>query len=287
MSSRSSRKVVLVTGSSEGGIGAALCKAFADSDCIVYASARRLDSLKSGAGTHIQLDVLDQESCCTVVERIISEQGRIDILVNNAGMGGTGALLDADIESEEGAKKTFETNFWAPLRLSKLVVPHMVKRRSGLIVNVGSIVGNIPTPWGGIYAASKAALHSATETLRMEVKAFGIDVLLIAPGAITSQFGNKQLESIKAPEDSLYKSVADRIIARAVASQDPGHTVPAATLAEGIVSRALRPNPPTYWTAGGKAFTFFILERLPRPLVRFLLRRRFGTDEVGKAAITK
>ncbi|GAA5908371.1 hypothetical protein JCM6882_007917 [Rhodosporidiobolus microsporus] len=283
----SARKVVFITGSSEGGIGAALCEAFSKQDCIVYASARRLESLASVPGEKIQLDVLSQESCAAAVERIIHEQGRIDILVNNAGMGGTGALLDADTESEEGAKKTFETNFWAPLRLSKLVVPHMAKRRSGLIINIGSIVGNVPTPWAGIYSASKAALHSATETLRMEVKGFGIKVLLIAPGAITSDFGNKQLKSINTPEGSLYKHVADLIIARANTSQEKHHTLPAATLADGIASRALRPNPPTFWTAGGKAFVFFIFERLPRPLVWFLLEKRFGTGKVGQGPLAK
>lgn len=116
----------------------------------------------------------------------------------------------------------FETNFFAPLRLSKLVAVPMAERRSGLIVNIGSIVGesalcafreptkpshrtrispgNIPTPWSGVYSASKAALHSISETLRMEVKGLGIDVMLVAPGAITSQFGKKQLNSFQMPE---------------------------------------------------------------------------------------
>ncbi|BGP14078.1 NADPH-dependent 1-acyl dihydroxyacetone phosphate reductase [Rhodosporidiobolus nylandii] len=252
------QKVVLVTGSSEGGIGYALCEEYAARGCIVYASARRLASLGSLPDhvLRLELDVLSLDSCQAAVERIISEQGRIDVLVNNAGSGGTGALLDADVEGEEGAHRTFETNFWAPLRLSKLVVPHMVDCRSGLIINIGSIVGNVPTPWAGIYAASKAALHSATETLRMEVKGFGISVLLVAPGAITSQFGRKQLESFQMPDYSLYKHVAEKIAERATMSQS---------------------------SAGGKSLVFWILERLPRPLVWFLMSRKLGTNLVGKA----
>lgn len=172
---------------------------------------------------------LSAESCESAVKRIIAEQGRIDVLVNNAGMGGVGAMLDVDVESDKGAKATFETNVWAPIRLSKVVAPHMVEAGSGLIINIGSIVGassrrrslqgrvlfctavrltsllraltgNIPTPWAGVYAASKAALHSMTETLRMEVEGFGIKVMLVAPGAITSNFGTKHKESLTLPD---------------------------------------------------------------------------------------
>ncbi|GAA6026790.1 hypothetical protein JCM8097_005862 [Rhodosporidiobolus ruineniae] len=280
----SSSPVVLITGCSSG-IGFALANEFDKQGCVVYASARRLLSLSAlPERVHkLELDVGKVESCKAAVDRIIAEQARIDILVNNAGQGGTGALLDADYDGEEGAKAVFDTNFFAPLRLSKLVVPHMVERRSGLIINIGSIVGNVPTPWSGIYSASKAALHSATETLRMEVKGFGINVFLVAPGAITSEFGRKQLESIKTPEESLYKHVEDKIIARANASQQAGHgTVPASVLAEGVVRRALRPDPPTFWTVGGRSFLFFLLERIPRPVVWFGLSRMLGSDQVGK-----
>ncbi|GAA5969980.1 hypothetical protein JCM11641_000217 [Rhodosporidiobolus odoratus] len=283
------RKVVVVTGSSTGGIGHAICEEFAHQDCIVYATARRLSSLSSlPENVHkVKLDVVDPESCKHAIDLVISEQGRIDVLVNNAGMGGTGPLLDANVESEDGAKATFETNFWAPLRLAKLVVPHMAERREGLIVNVGSVVGNIPTPWSGIYGASKAALHSATEVLRMEVQGFGVNVMLVAPGAITSQFGSKQVESIKMPEDSLYKEVADKIVDRANLSQRGDHSAPAAVLAKGIVSRSLRPRPAAYYTAGGKSLVMWIFERLPRRLVSWIMARALGTTLVGKARKTK
>ncbi|GJN88368.1 hypothetical protein Rhopal_001334-T1 [Rhodotorula paludigena] len=197
-------KVALVTGASAGGIGHALCEELEKRGCTVYASARRLAALDSlSPSIHkLELDVLSLDSCKSAVQRVLDEQGRIDVLVNNAGVGGTGAVLDADVESEQGAHATFEANVWAPLRLSQLVAPDMAKRRSGLIINVGSIVGNVPTPWTGIYNASKAALHSLTETLRMEVKGLGINVMLVAPGAITSQFGKKQTVSIRLPEDS-------------------------------------------------------------------------------------
>ncbi|GAA5870383.1 hypothetical protein JCM1840_004710 [Sporobolomyces johnsonii] len=279
------QKVVLVTGSSEGGIGYALCEEFAARNCIVYASARRLSALANlPASVHrVELDVLSAASCKAAVDHVIAKQGRIDVLVNNAGAGGTGALLDADVESDEGAKATFEVNVWAPLRLSKIVAPHMVNQKSGLIVNVGSIVGNVPTPWSGVYSASKAALHALTEVLRMETKGLGIEIMLVAPGAIRSQFGKKQLATFKLPDDSLYKDVADEIAKRAEISQRQDHTTPAAVLARGVVSRALRSRPPAYYTVGGKSWVFWMLERIPRTWVWAILGRALGTWKVGKA----
>ncbi|GAA5882627.1 hypothetical protein JCM16303_002080 [Sporobolomyces ruberrimus] len=279
-----SQKVVLITGCSEGGIGYALCREFSRKNCIVYATARRLSSIASlPESVHkIALDVTSVESCKAAIDQIVKEQGKIDVLCNNAGAGGTGALLDADVESDEGAKSTFETNVWAPIRLCKLVVPHMVEKRSGLVINIGSIVGNVATPWSGVYCASKAALHSLTETLRMEVAGFGVNVMLVAPGAITSQFGKKQMGSFKMPEETLYRGVADEIAKRAEISQRQDHTLPAPVIASGIVSRALRSSPATYYTAGGKSWLFWLFERIPRSIVWFLLSRQLGTVKVGR-----
>lgn len=100
----------------------------------------------------------------------------------------------------DDARKVFETNLFSVMRLTQLVVPHMASRSSGLIINIGSIVGNIPTPWAGVYAASKAAVHAWSNVLRMEVKGLGIRCLLVAPGAITSGFGKKQADSFHMPE---------------------------------------------------------------------------------------
>ncbi|GAA6032619.1 hypothetical protein NBRC10512_004449, partial [Rhodotorula toruloides] len=119
-------------------------------------------------------------------------------------------------------------------------------------------------------------------TLRMEVKGLGIDVMLVAPGAITSQFGKKQLNSFQMPEDSLFKDVADKIAERAEMSQRADHTMPASVLAQGIVSRALRKRPARYYTAGGKSWLFWVFERIPRIVVWTLLGRILGTDKVGR-----
>ncbi|KDE06995.1 hypothetical protein MVLG_02731 [Microbotryum lychnidis-dioicae p1A1 Lamole] len=274
-------KVVLITGCSEGGIGNALCQAYSRAGCHVFATARRLSAMENlpSSVDRIQLDVLNEEDCKKAVKEVVDKVGRIDILVNNAGAGGTGALMDFPVDQ---AKAVFDTNLFAPMRLAQLVVPHMAKKKSGLIINIGSIVGVIPTPWAGVYATSKAAIHAWSEVLRMEVKGLGINVMVVAPGAITSGFGKKQADSFDLPQDSLYHSVAQRIMDRAAMSQRADHTMPASKLAQGIVTRSLRPNPATYYTAGGKAFLFWILERLPRSFVWFVLARALGTNQVGK-----
>ncbi|KAM0792531.1 hypothetical protein ACM66B_005200 [Microbotryomycetes sp. NB124-2] len=278
-SSSSSRKVVLVTGSSDGGIGSAICQAFLDKGCHVVATARRESSmtLLNGSNlTKLELDVLSDESVQKCISTVIDKLGRIDILVNNAGAGGTGALLDF---TPDQMRQTYEANVFGVARVTQAVVPHMVKRKQGLVINIGSIVGNISTPWAGVYASSKAALHSWTEALRMEVKGFGIDVMLVAPGSIKSNFGKKQLASFDMPENSLYKHVTKFIAKRASAGQEI-RSIPSSTLANGIVQRALRRHPSVYYTAGGNSWIFWVLERLPRWIAWMLFARMLGTSKV-------
>ncbi|KAK4058711.1 NADPH-dependent 1-acyl dihydroxyacetone phosphate reductase [Microbotryomycetes sp. JL221] len=275
----SPRKVVLVTGSSDGGIGASICQAFVERGCTVVATARKVSSMQTldqPLVTKLELDVTSDQSVTNCINKVIDLHGKIDILVNNAGAGGTGALLDF---TPDDMRQTFETNVFGVARVTQAVVPHMVKRKSGLVINIGSIVGNIATPWAGVYASSKAALHSWSEALRMEVKGFGINVMLVAPGSIKSNFGKKQLESFNMPENSMYKHVTKYIAARASAGQDI-RSVPSSTIAQGIVSRALKRYPTTYYTAGGNSLIFWILERLPRWVSWLLLARLLGTNKV-------
>ncbi|KAI5479572.1 1-acylglycerone phosphate reductase [Pseudohyphozyma bogoriensis] len=265
------KPVVLVTGSSNGGIGAAICEAFAANNCIVYASARNVASMSSLPDSikRLELEVTSAEACEKAVAQVVEASGRIDILVNNAGAGATGPAAEFDVEE---AKHVFDVNLFAPMRLTQLVVPIMAKQKRGLIINLGSVAGPssfpiaLSAPWTSVYSSSKAALHAWTEVLRMETKGLGIDVMLIAPGSITSGFGAKQLSSF-VPIESV--------------------TTPASVLAKGIVSRALRPNPAVYYSVGGLSWTFWLLERLPKFLVWRLLARRLGTNQVGKGSVKK
>lgn len=120
----------------------ALAEAFASRGCIVYASARRVETLETLAASihRLPLDVTIADDCRNAVSKIIAEQGRIDVLVNNAGAGGAGPLIEFDVDE---AQRVFEVNLFAPMRLTNLVAPHMIQKRSGTVVNIGSIVGNV------------------------------------------------------------------------------------------------------------------------------------------------
>ena len=168
-------KVVLVTGCAKGGIGYEYCKAFAEQNCHVFASdiSQRMHDmldLPSDKIDTLELDVASDESVAAVVNTIISKYGRIDILINNAGIGSTGPLAELPLDT---IRKAWEINTLGQLRLVQQVVPYMASRYSGNIVNVGSIVGRVPTPWAGSYCASKAAVHAMSTTLRVELRPFG------------------------------------------------------------------------------------------------------------------
>ncbi|KAI9319610.1 hypothetical protein BX666DRAFT_1830680, partial [Dichotomocladium elegans] len=228
--------VVLITGCSTGGIGHALCKQFIAKGCKVYATARRVESMDGLDGTYqlydahvkqranklllgcekIALDVTDLASVDAAVQRVISESGHIDILINNAGAPGVGPLLEIDIKT---VRNCIETNVFGVLAMCRAVGKHMANRGSGKIANVGSIVAYAATPWAGIYAMSKAAVHSMTDALRLELEPFGVQVTLVAPGSIKSNFGTASTKTVAIPEDSLYKNVTDFIYARATMSQ--------------------------------------------------------------------
>src|SRR5215207_8037324 len=164
--------VALITGASSG-IGEATAVELLRRGFTVYGAARRVDRMAALAdrGVHvIEMDVTDDASMTSGVERVIREQGRIDVLVNNAGYGSYGALEDVPID--EG-RRQFEVNVIGAIRLAQLVLPHMRGQHSGTIVNVTSMGGKIYTPLGGWYHGTKFALEALSDCLRLEVKPFG------------------------------------------------------------------------------------------------------------------
>jgi len=271
----STNKVVLVTGCTTGGIGFHLCEQFAAHSCKVYATSRNVASMEGFSDQTIQklaLDVTSDEDVERVIQTILDAEGKVDIVVNNAGISGIRPLIDLSLDQ---VKQTFDTNVFASLRIAKAVVPAMAKRRSGLIINIGSIVANIPTPWNGIYSASKAALHSISEVLQMECRPFNIDVMLVAPGAIKSNIAKNQQAIFKLPADSLYTDYLENILNRLHASQAPNR-MPTDAFAKLVVTKALQKKPPTYLTAGGNSTLFALLNWLPRAWVLFLMWRQFS-----------
>jgi len=184
----------------------------------------------------------------------------------------------------------FDLNVVGPHRLSRAVFPHMAGRRSGLIVNIGSAVGEIPTPWNAWYCATKAALHSLTETLRSEAAPFGIEVLLVAPAAVRSNIAANQAKQLRGdegahtlPEGSLYGDFVDSIVARLHASQLESHSMPTEKFTNIVANRMEKERPGGFLTAGGGVIVFKILGLLPRRLTLWLLAKvwvRKGTKSV-------
>ncbi|KAJ7952718.1 Short-chain dehydrogenase/reductase [Quillaja saponaria] len=241
----SGRKVVLVTGCAKGGIGYEYCRAFAKKNCQVFATdipprMRDMSDLPSHNIETLELDVLSDESVASAVDTIMSKCGHIDVLINNAGIGITGPLAEIPLDA---FKKNWEINTLGSLRLIHQVVPYMVLRRSGTIVNIGSVVGRVPTPWAGSYCASKAAVHAMSHVLRLELKPFGINVVLVQPAAIRSNFGSASLEKLANQDWKLYKEFKEVIADRARASQS-GKSTDAGVFARHVAEKVLSSSPP-------------------------------------------
>lgn len=191
---RAAARVSLVTGASSG-IGEATALRLLDAGHVVYAGARRVDRMAALADKGVlvrSLDVTDDDSMVALVDAIVAEQGRIDVLVNNAGYGSYGSVEDVPVS--EG-RYQLEVNLFGLARLTQLVLPHMRSAGRGTIVNISSIGGTLGEPLGAWYHASKFAVEGFSDSLRMEVRDFGIDVVVVAPGAIKTEWIKIALDS--------------------------------------------------------------------------------------------
>jgi NAD(P)-dependent dehydrogenase (short-subunit alcohol dehydrogenase family) len=188
-------KVVLLTGCSSG-IGRASALRLSRAGWTVYATARRPESLAelAQAGCHtLALDVTDEESMRAAVATVEQEHGAVGVLVNNAGYSQGGAIETVPMEA---VRRQYETNVFGLLRLTQLVLAKMRGQRWGKIVNVGSMGGRLTFPGAGHYHATKHALEAISDALRFEVRGFGIDVILLEPGLITTEFGHAATASM-------------------------------------------------------------------------------------------
>lgn len=182
------QKVILITGASSG-IGFDAARVLAKQGHKIYAAARRTDlmePLKSDGVVTMHMDVTDDESIRQGVEQVIAAEGRIDVLVNNAGYGFFGAIENVKMED---ARRQLEVNVFGLARLCQLVIPHMRKQKSGRIINISSIAGKLVMPFGGWYHVSKFSVEALSDAMRIELKPFGIDVSMIEPGGIKTDWG--------------------------------------------------------------------------------------------------
>ena len=202
-------KVVLITGCSSG-IGRRLCILLAEKGYLVAATARDISKIHDiPAALKLKMDVTDEESIKTAVETVIRQYGRIDILVNNAGYSVRSAIEEIDLKE---MSKMFEVNVYGVIRMIQAVAPYMRKQNSGKIINIGSISGKLTSYVNGSYCASKHAIEAISDAARMELQSFGIQVSVIEPGAINTEFFNtlsinsdEKMKNSKSPYIGLYQ----------------------------------------------------------------------------------
>ncbi len=183
------KRVILVTGASAG-MGKEFARELLKEGHIVYGAARRvekMDDIKKEGVKVLSMDVTNEESMAKGIDTIVKAEGRIDVLINNAGFGSYGAIEDVPISD---AKYQLEVNVFGAARLMQLVLPYMRGQHWGRIINITSIGGKIALPLGGWYHASKFALEALSDSLRNEVRQFGIDVVVIEPGGVKSEWAD-------------------------------------------------------------------------------------------------
>jgi short-subunit dehydrogenase len=263
---------VLITGASSG-IGEETAKKLLEQGYTVYVAARRLEKMRGleELGAHaIEMDITREEDIVAAVDRITAEQGGIDILINNAGFGMYGAMEDTTLDD---ARYQFEVNLFGLARLTQLALPYMREQGAGKIVNISSMGGKIYTPLGSWYHATKHALEGWSDCLRLELAPFGIDVIIIEPGAIQTEFGDVMVGPLlERSGSSAYADLARRVADATRNSYEDGKASPPSLIAS-VISKSLKSGRPRTRYATGK---------YARPVMA--LRRWFG-DRIYDRAI--
>ena len=199
------QKVVLITGTAYG-IGKSTAELLIDKGHIVYGGDILVEEnlyLNDIGGTALEMDVTNQEHIDKAINQIISEQGRVDVLVNNAGLGVYGAIEDVSMED---IYYQYDVNLFGLARVTKAVLPYMREKEGGLIINISSVLGETYGPLAGWYLSTKHALEGWSDALRVELKEFDIDVVVVQPGAINTNFSNVTKTYIdKYRENSAYQ----------------------------------------------------------------------------------
>jgi NAD(P)-dependent dehydrogenase (short-subunit alcohol dehydrogenase family) len=268
------KSVALVTGASSG-IGKATAERLAIAGYTVYGTSRRVAQTSQHPFAMLSLDVTRDESAAAAVEEVIRLEGRIDLLVNNAGF--SVAPAGAEESSIEQAQAIFDTNFFGMIRMTRAVVPHMRRQGVGRIINISSVLGFLPMPYGALYAATKHAVEGYSESLDHELRTRGIRVSVIEPAYTKTQFDANFLE----PDSKLdeYREIraawAEKTKELVEAGDKPG------VVADAVLRAALAPRPKLRYTAGARARSLQFLRRFaPARLVDAGIRRDLGLDAV-------
>ncbi len=248
------QKVILITGASSG-IGKDAALRLLKEGHMVYGAARRVEQMEElvqAGGKAIKMDITEETDILACVEQIINEQGSIDVLINNAGYGLYGAVEDISIDE---ARRQFEVNLFGLARITQAVLPHMRKQKSGKIINMSSIGGKIYTPLGSWYHATKHALEGWSDCLRIELKQFNIDVVIVEPGLIATEFGDVvHGPMLKHSGEGVYAEMA-QTMAKATKNsyEKKGASSPPSVISDVIVKAIYAKKPKTRYAAGKMA----------------------------------
>lgn len=258
-------KVVVITGASAG-IGAATAALFAERGATVVALNRR----QTPDFECISTDVTDAQAVDSAIDEVVRRYGRIDVLVCNAGMGISGA---AESTPDDAVRKIFELNFFGVLNTVRSVVPHMREAGGGTIVTVSSVAAELSIPFQAFYSATKAAVSSLSDALRIELAPFGIKVTSVLPGDVKTDFTasrEKNVADNPAYGDRVARSVA-------VMERDERNGMPPSVIANDIFRLATAKNPPVRRIGGAKyRLLTAIAGILPRRAVSYLLGKLYG-----------
>jgi short-subunit dehydrogenase len=246
------KKVALVTGASSG-IGEATALRLEEKGFIVYAAARRTERMAAlqYVGVHVlPLDVTDDGSATNAVDKIVASEGRIDLLVNNAGYGSYGAVEEVPLSE---AQEQLDVNLLGLARMTQKVLPYMRAQKSGTIINISSVGGHFATPLGAWYHASKYAVEGLSDAMRLELKRFGINVVIIEPGYIRTEWGAIAAEHLRSISgQGPYAEQANTMAASLDASSKPGYRLAsrADVVAKAVAKAATARRPRTRYAVG-------------------------------------
>ena len=271
-------KVALVTGASSG-IGLDTALRLLEKGYMVYGAARRVDLIKplvDNGGAALPLDLTDKDSIHNCVQAILKKEGHIDLLVNNAGFGLGGAIEDVPVDE---ARRQFEVNVFGLAEITKEVLPSMRENKSGKIINISSIAGRFSSPFLGWYHATKYSVEAFSDALRLEVKPFGIKVVIIEPGMIKTPWGKIAAENMrKYSENTDYSKYADTIAKYYEKNYaEDGHISEPSVISKTIVKAALKKNPKIRYNVGTGSKTILFLKKIFRdPVFDFGISKAFG-----------
>lgn len=267
---------ILVTGASSG-MGKETAKRLLRDGHTVYVAARRLEQmqdLQAMGAIALKMDITKDDDIVAAVQAITAGHGGVDVLINNAGFGLYGSVEETSIAD---ARYQFEVNLFGMARLTQLLLPAMRKKGAGKIVNLSSMGGKIYTPLGAWYHATKHAIEGWSDCLRIELAPFGIDVVIIEPGIIATDFGNVLLEPmLKRSGQGPYKALAQGM---AKGTRDsygkPGAASSPSVVVDAIVEAIAARRPRTRYAVG----------KLARPMI--LLRKFLGDRIFDKAILSQ